>query len=357
MEERLEVEDDHKNGTLLQISGNRRRSIKTQSTENQKGWLQTQNPSRERTSPDYEDFLQQLVLSGMTPSQVKAVLTAKGIPYSEIVMDRVAERISNKLKEYKNRELPHDLLALYIDVKIVKVRINESIMERAIYIAIGVDLEGNKFVLDYEVRDREDLDGWKSFLGGLVSRGVSRVDVIVSDDFSGLDRVVSTLFPSSQHQLCITHMVRNLMRVLPDKEKEELMIRVRDLKSSRNVEEGRKAISSLSQLVQPFSPARAKRLLDAADKYCAFLNFPREVRHYLYTNNTSESFNSTLARFEEELGGYFPSLRSLEVYLYVSIHGSNSRWKFRPMWVIRHYSYHLKQLHASRFQVSLDEDF
>ncbi len=190
-------------------------------------------------------------------------------------MDRVAERISNKLKEYKNRELPHDLLALYIDVKIVKVRINESIMERAIYIAIGVDLEGNKFVLDYEVRDREDLDGWKSFLGGLVSRGVSRVDVIVSDDFSGLDRVVSTLFPSSQHQLCITHMVRNLMRVLPDKEKEELMIRVRDLKSSRNVEEGRKAISSLSQLVQPFSPARAKRLLDAADKYCAFLNFPQ----------------------------------------------------------------------------------
>ncbi len=82
----------------------------------------------------------------MTPSQVKAVLAAKGIPYSEIVMDRVAERISNKLKEYKNRELPHDLLALYIDVKIVKVRINESIMERAIYIAIGVELEGNKFV-------------------------------------------------------------------------------------------------------------------------------------------------------------------------------------------------------------------
>ncbi len=145
------------------------------------------------------------------------MLAAKGIPYSEIVMDRVAERISNKLKEYKNRELPHDLLALYIDVKIVKVRINESIMERAIYIAIGVDLEGNKFVLDYEVRDREDLDGWKSFLSGLVSKGVSRVDVIiVSDDFSGLDRVVSTLFPSSQHQLCITHMIRNLMRVLQE---------------------------------------------------------------------------------------------------------------------------------------------
>ncbi len=159
-------------------------------------------------------------LRGLPPatrSQVKAVLTAKGIPYSEIVMDRVAERISNKLKEYKNRELPHDLLALYIDVKIMKVRINESIMERAIYIAIGVDLEGNKFVLDYEVRDREDLDGWKSFLSGLVSRGVSKVDVIVSDDFSGLDRVVSTLFPSSQHQLCITHMVRNLMRVLQER--------------------------------------------------------------------------------------------------------------------------------------------
>ncbi|BBG25884.1 hypothetical protein IC007_0389 [Sulfuracidifex tepidarius] len=305
----------------------------------------------------YEEFLLGLVLSGMTPGQVKAVLAAKGIPYSEVVMDRVAERISNKLREFKNRELPHDLLALYVDVKFVKVRINEAIVERAVYIAIGVDLDVNKSVLDYEVRDREDLDGWKSFLGGLVSRGVSRVDVIVSDDFSGLDRVVSTLFPSSEHQLCITHLIRNLIRVLPDKEKDELMARVRDLKSSRNVEEGKKAISSLSQLVEPFSPARAKRLLDAADKYRAFLNFPREVRHYLYTNNTSESFNSTLARFEEELGGYFPSLRSLQVYLYVSIEESNSRWKSRPMSVIRHHSYHLKQLHASRFQVSFDEDF
>ncbi len=74
------------------------------------------------------------------------MLTAKGIPYSKIVMNRVAERISNKLKEYKNRELPHDLLALYIDVKIVKVRINESIMERAIYIAIGVESVVNNFI-------------------------------------------------------------------------------------------------------------------------------------------------------------------------------------------------------------------
>lgn len=176
----------------------------------------------------YEEFLLGLVLSGMTPGQVKAVLAAKGIPYSEVVMDRVAERISNKLREFKNRELPHDLLALYVDVKFVKVRINEAIVERAVYIAIGVDLDVNKSVLDYEVRDREDLDGWKSFLGGLVSRGVSRVDVIVSDDFSGLDRVVSTLFPSSEHQLCITHLIRNLIRVLPDKEKDELMARVRD---------------------------------------------------------------------------------------------------------------------------------
>ncbi len=199
----------------------------------------------------YEEFLLGLVLSGMTPGQVKAVLAAKGIPYSEVVMDRVAERISNKLREFKNRELPHDLLALYVDVKFVKVRINEAIVERAVYIAIGVDLDVNKSVLDYEVRDREDLDGWKSFLGGLVSRGVSRVDVIVSDDFSGLDRVVSTLFPSSEHQLCITHLIRNLIRVLPDKEKDELMARVRDLKSSRNVEEEKKAISSLSQLVEP----------------------------------------------------------------------------------------------------------
>ena len=239
-----------------------------------------------------------------------------------------------------------------MDVKIVKVRISESITERAIYIAIGVDLGGNKFVLDYEVRDREDLDGWKSFLGGLVSRGV-RVDVIVSHDFSGLDRVVSTLFPSSQHQLCITHVV-SLMRVLPDKEEE--LIRVRDLKSSRNVGEGRLYCPS-ANLSNPFLQPEPRGFSTLLTSTVPFSTSPGRLDTTSTLITRSESFNSTPARFEEELGGYFPSLRSLEVYLYVSIHESDSRWKFRPMSVIRHHSYHLKQLHASRFQVSLDEDF
>ncbi|BCS92230.1 MAG: transposase ISC1332 [Metallosphaera javensis (ex Sakai et al. 2022)] len=93
-------------------------------------------------------------------------------------------------------------------MKFIKVRENEVVKEKAVYVAIGVDLDGNKFVLDYEIRENEDIDGWRHFLNGLISRGVSRVDVIVTDDFPGLDRLISTLFPSSQHQLCLVHLAR-----------------------------------------------------------------------------------------------------------------------------------------------------
>ncbi|BCS92231.1 MAG: hypothetical protein MjAS7_0839 [Metallosphaera javensis (ex Sakai et al. 2022)] len=104
--------------------------------------------------------------------------------------------------------------------------------------------------------------------------------------------------------------------------------------------------------MEPYSPRRARRLLEASDLYTAFLNFPREVRHYIYTNNSSESFNSYLDGIQDDLGGYFPSLLYLEAYLFVAIHRNNARWKSRPMSVIRHHSYHLRQLHAARFQVT-----
>ena len=238
-----------------------------------------------------------------------------------------------------------------MDVKIVKVRISESITERAIYIAVGVDLGGNKFVLDYEVRDREDLDGWKSFLGGLVSSGV-RVDVIVSHDFSGLDRVVSTLFPSSQHQLCITHLV-SLMRVLPDKEKE--LIRVRDLKSSRNVGEGRLYCPS-ANLSNPFLQPEPRGFLTLLTSTVPFSTSPGRLdttstlitRRRVSTRPRLGSRRSSEVTFP-----LFAPWRSISTFRSMS----NSRWKFRPMSVIRHHSYHLKQLHASRFQVSLDGDF
>lgn len=114
-------------------------------------------------------------------------------------MDRVADRIFKKLNELRTKELPHDLLALYVDVKFVKSRENKSMAERAVYVAIGLDPDGNKSVLGFDVKDREDLDGWKSFLSGLANRGLNKVDVVVSDNFPGLDKVIATVFPSSFH--------------------------------------------------------------------------------------------------------------------------------------------------------------
>ncbi|BCS93560.1 MAG: transposase ISC1332 [Metallosphaera javensis (ex Sakai et al. 2022)] len=218
----LEEHDDVKNGTYFRYLRTRDDELRRVPRTRRKGFRPRILPEKgERTSEDYEEFLEALVLEGLSPGQVKAVLRSRGIEYPE-VMDRVVERIARRLMEFKSTPLPHDLFAVYADVKFIKVRENEVVKEKAVYVAIGVDLDGNKFVLDYEIRENEDIDGWRHFLNGLISRGVSRVDVIVTDDFPGLDRLISTLFPSSQHQLCLVHLARNLYRALPDGEKEKV---------------------------------------------------------------------------------------------------------------------------------------
>ncbi|MEM0229463.1 MAG: transposase [Metallosphaera sp.] len=128
---------------------------------------------------------------------------------------------------------------------------------------------------------------------------------------------------------------------------------MRELKLVRNVEEGKAILSSLNDIMSKYSAKRINYLLDTS-RYTAFLNFPREVRHYIYTNNTSESFNPYLDVVRQDLGGYFPSSQLLDTYV-VAIIRNNSCWKSSPVSHIRHHSYHLKRLHASRFQVMDDE--
>ena len=128
------------------------------------------------------------------------------------------------------RPLDIDLLALFFDAKYVEVRDGDRLRPAAIYVVAGLGTDGKKRVLACVCKlGRENLEDWKTLLRGLIERGLRRVLITVQDDFSGLLKLVSGLFPNADDQLCIVHMQRNAKSHLPKAANTEFQLRLRTL--------------------------------------------------------------------------------------------------------------------------------
>ena len=220
---------------------------------------------------------------------------------------------------------------------------------------MGIDLDGNKEVLGFWVlRGRESKGFWAEVLQDLVSRGVHRVLLFVTDDFRGLGEVIGKLFPYAEHQLCLLHLERNLRRKLSSQGLREARDLLRRIRHSRDKEEGRTQFAKLLELVEGERPKMAQEMRAKEESYLAFLGYPEEVRRHIYSTNVVESINAGIEQMRLELGGYFPSQDALEVNLFIQVVNLQDRWWRRAVPTVRAKSYELRQLFALRYE--LDEE-
>jgi len=172
-------------------------------------------------------------------------------------------------------------------------------------------------------------------LQDLVSRGVHRVLLFVTDDFRGLGEVIGKLFACAQHRLCLLHLQRNLERGLlweAMKLAREALFRLR---RSRDRAEGGHWLGELAAAVAREKPSLARHIEAKAEGYLAFLDYPEEVRVHIYSTNPVESINAGIDLMRLELGGYFPSLPCLEVNLFIQVVNLQHQWWRTPIPTIR----------------------
>jgi len=221
-----------------------------------------------RYDKDYEEFLLALLSNGYTKAKIQEICKSLSIAYSEVAMQSIEELISQQLQYFKTRTLPHELFAVFI------VAYNTDIMEEgklkklSIFTAVGIDLKGYKHILGYWIKQgSENLGFWTEVFQDLINRGLSKVVVFVTDNFSGLNKIIRKLFPVSDHQLCFLHFYRNL--------------------------KGKLTLKSTKQIYTLWK------------KIKAFLKYPEEIRRHIYTTNIVESINSGIELRRLKHGGYF----------------------------------------------------
>ena len=244
--------------------------------------------------------------------------------------------------------------AVFIDAYHTKMRVEGSsqVKEIAIYTALGIDMEGFKSILGFWVAEgAESKAFWADVFQDMITRGLKRVLLFVTDDFAGVHQLIKKLYPFSGHQLCYVHMQRNLRRHLSKGIYRSIKPHIYSARESGTKKEGLAHFAEACSVIEKEDRRYADMLRQKAENYLAFLDYPAEVRKHIYTTNAIESINAGLEYIRHELGGYFPSRRSLDVNYFVQIANRNDSWMRNPVAMVRSRSYELRQILAMRFEM------
>ena len=225
------------------------------------------------------------------------------------------------------------------------------------FTALGIDLEAKKRILGFWVKEGPENKGlWQEVLQSLIERGLKRVLVFVTDNFPGLKDLISRLFPLSDHQFCMVHLARNLKRQLTRKKASVAMKLWHKVKGADTYQEAQEAFEELVEVVKEEKPKMASELNKAMEHYLAFKKYPEGARAYIYTTNPVESINAGLEDMRNRMGGFWGSMRAVEVNLFIQFANLQSLWDRKPMANVRSKLYEIRQLFTLKFELEHEEE-
>jgi transposase-like protein len=308
--------------------------------------------SWQRGDQSVDDLMASLLFHAYSPNKIRAIFKDLGLPYSNDDLDELQKVLEERSRDFKTRELDESALALIIDAYHTGIKDPDThkVKKAVIHTVLGLGLDGKKEVLGYyEFAGAESRDYWLQVLNDLISRGLKKVLVIVSDDFPGLTDALSALYPKTDHQLCLVHLMRNARRHLGKADAKEFNETLRALRILKDPEQAKVQFDALCARYEKSAPHFIRHIRERRDRYFAFLGYPRPVQKHLYTTNAAENFNSRLEVLRLNLGGYFHSDRTLLMAVQVLVDKIHRhRWK-KPLPALVECEYEIYQMFRQRF--------
>jgi putative transposase len=263
-----------------------------------------------------------------------------------------------KAKELKNKQLTNNVFCIFIDTYHTQIKDeNNKIKKAVIYSIISIDLTGKKELCGfYSFFGSESKEDWLVIFNDLISRGLTRVLLVISDDFSGLKEAIQSLFPNSSHQLCYIHMQRNVRRNMEKKEAKEFNEELSIIRKSQNKESAIAKFENLCNKYKDKYKSFIKKLLLKKELYFNFLDYPKTIRKHIYTTNIIENFNSRIEVKRINSGGYFQSEKIVDIAIYLIANNLiQNRWK-KSVPAFIEAEYEINQLFNLKFNNILEKN-
>ena len=214
---------------------------------------------------------------------------------------------------------------MFFDCLVVKVRQEKRIINKSVYVALGIDLSGRKDVLGLWISDNEGAKFWLNNLTELKNRGLSDILIACTDNLTGMSDAISAVYPKCEHQLCIVHQIRNSLRFVSYKDRKKLAADLKPIYQAITEEEAQEALEHFEGKWSKQYPQIAKSWYNNWDNLMLFLQYPKEIRRIIYTTNSIESLNNQLRKVTKNKR-VFPSDESVFKTLYLTIDYITRKW-------------------------------
>ena len=274
----------------------------------------------------FDDKILALYARGMTTRDIQDQLEELyGVEVSHALISNVTEAVETERKLWQNRTLDAIYPIVYLDALVVKVRHEGRVINKAIHLALGVTLNGQKELLGLWMTQNESSKFWLSVLTELQNRGVKDIFIACVDGLTGFPEAIETVFPRTKVQLCIVHLVRNSLNYVSYKDRKELAADLKKVYGAATETAAEQALVEFGDKWDKQYPTISKSWLNHWQRVIPFFAFPQDIRKAIYTTNIIESMNMTLRKVLRNHRS-FPNDESAMKVIYLAIGNISKKW-------------------------------
>jgi len=255
-----------------------------------------------RYEPEVAEALTQMFVSGTSTHKVgKVAEKLMGVTPSASAVSRLNQTLTEQYEAWRDRPLLAHYRVIYLDGIHFTVRHGTQTDATMILTALGVDLEGSREVLTFRASSEESKDGWCALLQELRTRGVSQVDLLVTDGHEGL---LADLFPTTLRQRCLVHKQRNVMSAIPKREQQEVMTELKGIWQQEKKEEALVNLAAFQAKYQKRYPEAIRSLTEDEEHLLTFYAFPQVMHRYIRSTNAIESLFSNVRQRTDQIDAF-----------------------------------------------------
>lgn len=248
-----------------------------------------------------------------------------GVEVSPTLISTVTDAVEEEVKAWQNRPLESIYPIVYLDAIRIKVRSNNQVINKAIYLAIGITTDGTKEVLGMWASDNEGAKFWLQILTELKNRGVQDIFIICVDGLKGLPEAIEAAYPKTQVQLCMVHMVRHSLKYVSWKERKAVAADLKAIYRAATVEQASMNLEAFGRKWDKRYPTISASWRANWERIIPLFGYPPEISKVIYTTNAIESLNMSLRKVTKNRGS-FPNDEAAFKLLYLALRNIAKKW-------------------------------
>lgn len=283
-------------------------------------------PKRQSMVDGLENVIVSLYAKGMTVSDIEEqIREVYNFDVSSSTISRITETVANDIVAWQNRPLESVYLIVWMDGIVFKVRENSKVINKTIYLAVGLNRDGKKEVLGMWLGKNESASFWLGVLTDLKARGVEDILITATDNLNGFTQTIKQVFPQSQTQICVVHQIRNSCKYVVWKDKKEFTKDMKEIYNAPTKQAAEAALVTFDIKWKSKYPYAIKSWQDNWEELTVFFEFPLEIRKIIYTTNLIENLNGKIRKYTKNKLS-FPTDESVLKSVFLALREATKKW-------------------------------